>query len=459
MSIAALMGSMTLESVNLLNDSEDGDDLQLMEVDKELEEATAESNKAEDDLGKLDSSANTLEDIEETLEADLAEGGITPQAAKYLAMTMEAVMGESCVIMTGGQSYATPRNPVMTMESFGSTYTQEEATSMTLEGIGETLGRAYKAIKNAAGRSINASREMFGKLFRGTKGLKKTLDKQRSSLSEYSSDGKADIKIAAYGVRLHIMGQIDAKTVTDGVASVNGVGAKLLKEYLTKSIKMYADLSKGLADIAKGRKEAAALEAETKSNIAELSTELVDLTKRFSKDLPGGFRLVYLSDPGESTKGDKTQKATAGYSLSVLSVEKQDKEARKFDTGQTTPVASKKQLEAILTNVETMIDAIDGRKAEIERMLTEREAAIAAGDELLIAINKDKDGNTEVKSLWKDSKLLTKLIRVANKNAMRSITNYTSYTWRVARAALIYVNTNLKAGGVKTAAVSGGDEQ
>ena len=144
----------------------------------ETAEAYAESEQGSDDVTELGDISEGLESIVASMEAAMEDGGLSPQAALFM---QHAVNGYTRRLGLDAASI-TP-----SMESFGGASGQAAATTISMEGVGETLKKIWVAIKNAVSKAIQAVRNFFAKIFGGVAKLK-----QRSDCLLYTSPSPRD---------------------------------------------------------------------------------------------------------------------------------------------------------------------------------------------------------------------------------------------------------------------------
>lgn len=425
------MTSLAMLSLSL----EDADDLDTnvpesaMESDAEVTEAEMEMLEAEEELDDLESSAEGMEEIEEELTQEAAGGGLTPEAAKWLRIACRNAMGPHTKVVVGDKEFEVNKSPVMSLESFGSSDTSANATAMSLESIGDTIKKIWQAIKNAVMRVINAVREFFAKIFRGTKGLKKEIEEVRNSMKGKTFDTKKKMKVPGVASRLHTAGKVDGTTVSNGLRIMRDGGTDFYTKYIDAAAAYYESLAKKLVDASAGKAEAETVLNTATQELSGVNGHLSSLQKKNSKELPGGMRLVYTDKANED----------GGVKLGRLSIEQMGKEYRSGDEGQEINLPAEDQLNGILKSAEEFIKLIDDRKAQVEKLGKAREAAVAAGD----ALSKAGDKNWFAEK-WDQAKVRT-VLRLTNINLSQSLSSYTSYGFKVARAGIIYVKAAVAA--------------
>ena len=425
------MTSLAMLSLSL----EDADELDLdapesaLESDAEVTEAEMEMLEAEEELDDLESSAEGMEEIEEELTQESAGGGLTPEAAKWLRLACRNAMGPHTKVVVGDKEFDVNKSPVMSLESFGSSDTAANATAMSLEGIGETIKKIWQAIKNAVMRVINAVREFFAKIFRGTKGLKKELDELKASVNKTDFDAKKKMKVPGVASRLHVHGKVNGSTVAYGINLMAEQATAFYNDYLNAAAGYYATLAANLAKAGSGALAAEALTNEAAQKLEVTNGHLTKIQTKNAKEMPGGKRMVISAAANE----DK------GVKLSRLSIENMGKEFRGADEGQEINLPEKKDLLTILAGIEKLIDVVEKRKSNVEEMSKKRDEAIKAGETLA----KSTDKNWFVEK-WTQVKVQA-VLRLVNVNLSQSLSSYTSYSFKVARAGLIYVKASVAA--------------
>lgn len=419
------MSTSALLSMTLLSD----DELELdnpeasAEGDAEVMEAEMEMLEAEEQLEDLEASAEGMEEIEEELTQEAANGGISRESAKWLALACKNAMGPHTRVVIGEKEFEVNKSPVLSMESYGGSDTAENATTMTLESIGETIKKIWNAIKSAVLRVINAVREFFSRIFKGTKGIKADLEATKAAVSK--KDTYDDVKVPGVASRLHVSGQVEPKVIAGAVDVMANAGSAMYEEYVDVTGAYYANLAGKLVDAANGKVQADAILDDANKHLTTASGALAATQKKHSQALPGGKRLVY-------TTGAKSDDTSGGIKVGRLSVENSG--GKQPTEGQVVKGGSHKApLTAMLDSAIKLIDVVEKRKSKVEDMQKNRDDAIKAGD----ALAKASDKNWFAEK-WTQAKVQS-VLRLTNLNLTQSLTSYTSYCFKVARAANIYV--------------------
>ena len=449
MSISSLISSYTAEDLSLLED--DIEETELSQLAEEVEEASAEAEKAEDEQEDLENTEETLESIAVCLREDRDNGGITPQAARYARVAAKAVLGEAKVVSIMGRELDGMKNPIMTMESYGSTYSQEEATALTMESISDTIKRIWDGIKNAVRRAINAVVEFFARIFRGTKGLQKQAGDLRKELADAKSKTwkkDQELKVGAWATRIHINGSIRPAQVAGGVKTVVDV-LDTTYDSLSQASSFYNGLASNLVDAANARRDAKEIVnfcALSLDQMTKIEQKVLNLSK---KELPGGKVLIGeteiavsidgVSETGDTTKNASSSSVPKSTRMYIKDTNERRNRSLRADSIKDAIAMDVKQCEEVLDNVDRMISIIDGRKRALDEVTKARREAVKAGDTL---VKESNAGWFEEK--WTQAQLRV-VLRLANINITRNINTVTSYSWGVARSALIMVDRSIKA--------------
>jgi hypothetical protein len=392
---------------------------QLEEDNGELVEAAAEVEKEANMQSDLEERVEVAEEIQTTLQGMVSAGeGMDRRTALAYQQAFKGLIGTVLP------------NPVGTVENFGGDAQRLEATKRTLQGIADTLKKIWEAIKAAVVRGIAAIKDFFAKLFGGTDSLKKRAEALRKKIADAKSEGKEapseKIKVSG-GVRLHVSGSMEPSAVKTGLA----LAANEISETANKLLEGAGDYYQTLAKDLKSTNESVVekfISKGTKNNIDKSVASLgsaVSLALRMKgKPLPGGKAIIV-----EVGSNSEEEKSLAGKIYIG--------DAPKAEWKESTEVAapSLADLEAMLTSIESMIAKMEGEKKDAEKLASDRDAAIKAGDELIKAGEAGK-----LSQSWDQAKLSAAL-RLTNMSFNRTLSSLNSYLFGVSRAGLQYVDS------------------
>lgn len=418
------MSTSALISLSMLD--EEGLDLDGLdsstESDSEVLEAEMEMLEAEEQLDDLEASAEGMEEIQEELTQESANGGVSRDAAKWLALACKNAMGPHTRVVIGDKELEVNKPPVLSLESYGGSDTSEDATKLTMESIGATIKKIWAAIKSAVVRVVNAVREFFSRIFKGAKGVKADLEDAKAKVS--AKDTYEDVKVPGIASRLHVGGKVEPAVVKLGVTEMANAGTSVYHDYLDAASEYYVEVANRLVDASNGKADADAVLTAAVAKNKQASDTLASVQKKHSKALPGGKRLVY-------TTAAESNNTSGSTKLGRLSVE--DAGGKKPTEGQVVKGGSHKDnLISILDEAIKLINTFEKRKSNVEQMQKSRDDAIKAGD----ALTKASDKNWFAEK-WTQAKVQS-VLRLTNVNLSQSLTSYTSYCFKVARAASVY---------------------
>lgn len=199
-------------SLSFVFENEDADDVTVNDtvVNGEMESNINELQDENDSITEIGDNIDSaledtseLEDIEDVMEDSVENGdGLSEDAAKIAEVAIESICDRLGVPV---------RSSIMpAMESFGSTNSRLAATRIALEGIGEHLVNAWKAIKRAYNAMIDRIKAFLKRVFdqnirmqRATKAVESKVDSLGSKKPRESAFESATIfKAFAVGNRV-----------------------------------------------------------------------------------------------------------------------------------------------------------------------------------------------------------------------------------------------------------------
>lgn len=224
---------------------EEVSDTELMETRSDMDDSVAE---VEDFTGDIEEEAvaieealndiDTLSDIKDTME-DSVEGdgeGLDETSAEIAEVAVEAI----CARL----GFQPTHRPIPATESFGRTSTRRVQTQIAIEGLSDTISRAWEAVKGAVGRiadkvklflsGLTKNTEIVVKHLRGLKDRVATLDPKTEKTSEelsnksvaraFSENKEANFK-TAYDIvsRTNVLIKGTQSVLSDSVDALEGL--------------------------------------------------------------------------------------------------------------------------------------------------------------------------------------------------------------------------------------------
>lgn len=386
----------------------------------ETAESFSEAEQGSDDVQELGDISEGLESIVASMEACMEDGGLTPQAALFM---QHAVNGYTRRLGLSASSI-TP-----SMESFGGASGQAAATTISMEGVAETLKKIWVAIKNAVSKAIQAVKNFFAKIFGGVAKLKSRADALKKAVGELSADGKGKMKVPNANT-LRFKGKANTGDIINGLKATNKLGAETYGQVL-ETANLYYKIA---VDKVLNRAELNdAAEAEVK---AALGKAQEDAHKVFEKvtavsNVCSGDAVFRVTATSNGEKG-------AQSGLSVPSLVKGYGFKAVDDGGVEIDVPKKAELSSILSEVDGLISQMEGKKASLEGLSKAREDALKATERKVEGwASKMKEGGKQA--------LAGLIMRKVNMDVTRPVNQFYSHEFNVVRAALALVDRGVSA--------------
>jgi hypothetical protein len=380
----------------------------------EVTEAGIEVIEAEDDVEELHEIAEGLESIVASLESAVEEGGLDPQAAVFM---QHAVDGYTKRV--GLEAAAI----VPSLESFGGASGKAAATTISMEGIKETIQKIWMAIKNAIAKAIAAVKNFFAKVFGGVKKLKersKALRAEVKKIQDKKVKEGAKLKVPAANT-LRFNKKVDAKSVAAGMEKLAEAMDK--KELTQRAVTFYDQVATALdkgEELAKDGEEKFMAQLNKGKEAISAMTSVVstglmsgDATLEVTKNSDGNTETVSIPNLVKGIGGD-------------------------IEEGKEESVPKAAELEAVLNGVDKVIKAIESKDGVVKKIVSARDRAIKAGDKLA---KKVADGKLE---RYMKGATVQVAMRMAGRDALRPVTQLSQHGFAVARAGLAYVDRAVK---------------
>lgn len=388
----------------------------------------AESEQASGDADELGEISEGLESICVSMEAAMQDGGLSPQAAIFM---QHAVQGYT-------RRLGVPASAVTpSLESFGGASGQAAATTISMEGVKETLKKIWLAIKNAVSKAIQAVKNFFAKIFGGIAKLKTRADALEKAIGELAADGKGKMKVPNANT-LRFKGKADIGSIIKGLAQTKTQGDQVYGEVINMAqgfYKMAVDKVLNRSELNDGA------EAEVK---AELGKAQEPLHTVYSK----------ITNVGNVCSGDAVFKVTATIDaehgaksgVSVPSLVKGYGFKAIDDSGTEIDVPKKAELQSVVAGAKALITQMEGKKASLEGLGKAREEALKATERKVDGwASKMKEGAKQA--------LAGLIMRKVNMDVTRPVNQFYSHQFNVVRAALALADRGV------AASKKGGDDK
>lgn len=403
-------------------------------TDDTIEVEITEANEAEgvfeeqsDNVEELGEISEGLESILISMESAMQDGGLNPQAALYMQHAVQAHVGRLGL----EASDVTP-----SMESFGGASGQAAATTISMEGIGETLKKIWLAIKNAVSKAIQAIKNFFSKIFGGLSKLKNRAEALKKSIKEIKEENGDKIKVPNANT-LRFKGKVDASSIIAGLNATHTVAGEVTKG-LGEAAEVYYNVRvPRLLERAETNEFA---NDALKEALAE-ATEGVEgvVQKITSTSAPMSGDAVVRAEVTKSMEKGTDSNVTApklvkGYGFKALD-----------DAGTEIDAPSKADLVKMIDGSLKLIAQMEDKKKTLEKLTAAREKALKATE------TKVEGWTKKIKEAGRQA-AASMIMRKANFDLGRCVNQVYSHEFAVVRATLALVDRSIaahKSGGKK----------
>lgn len=378
-------------------------------------ESFSEAEQGSDDASELGEISEGLESIMISMESAMQDGGLNPQAALFM---QHAVQGYTRRLGLQA-SQITP-----SLESFGGASGQAAATTISMEGIGETLKKIWVAIKNAVSKAIQAVKNFFAKIFGGVAKLKTRSDALKKSVAELDKEEGGSMNVPNANT-LRFKGKADIGSILAGLKATKAEGDTVYTGVVASAQTYYS------MAVAKVLNRADLNEAGEEAIQNDLEAAAKDAHEVYKK----------ITAVGNVCSGDATFKVTgtgdkehgARSSLSVPTLVK-GYGFKAIDDAHTEISAPKKQeLLSVLSEVDGLLSQMESKKKNLEGLSKAREEALKATERKVDGwASKMKEGGKQA--------LAGLIMRKVNLDVTRPVNQFYSHQFAVVRAALALVD-------------------
>lgn len=419
MSLKQLFISMEDEATNETELVVSADDTLEIEI-ADAAEAEGEVEEQGDNVEELGEISEGLESILISMESAMQDGGLNPQAALFMQHAVQAHVGRLGL----EASDVTP-----SMESFGGASGQAAATTISMEGIGETLKKIWLAIKNAVSKAIQAIKNFFAKIFGGVSKLKTRSDALKKAVSDLTEEKGDKIKVPNANT-LRYKGKADVGSVISGLEATHKIAGEHMENLSKAAAEFYAVRVPRLLeraetnDFAKDALENELLDAS--KQFTDVAQKTVSVTSPMSGDAV--MRMEETASVEKGTDGNlKAPKLVKGYAFKALD-----------DSGTEVAAPSKAEMQKILGACDKMIAQLEEKKKSLEKLTEAREKAMKESEK------KVEGWTKKIKESAKQA-AASMIMRKANLDLGRGVNAIYSHEFNVVRAALALVDRGVAA--------------
>jgi hypothetical protein len=359
----------------------------------EVAEAQEEVEGDEEAIDELEEAADGLGEVAETVEASMEDGGLSPQAARFMQLAVESYTGRLGVDA-----------PVVTsMESFGGTSGRLSATQVSLEGIKEFLKEIWAKVKSLIMSLRAKAKNLWLKLFDTSAKLAKraeAIKKKAQSTTGSASEKKIEVNLKP----IHLGG----KAPTSMTGALEAVSQLVKAQLGASNDEIVKDMAKRADKLEQAANDPAAYTPDVASTTGFSSTYKTSSDKRFgdnvavllSDELPGG-RMLARTIPSTAKTADEVYAARRGYFTSFSEKEKE------VDTAEVNTLALSDIEKVCDICIEIASRITDYRKGW-EKREKEQNEIVKAGDKLEKTSAKDDELPTDKKTAIRN------VVRAAN---------------------------------------------
>lgn len=384
----------------------------------DVEEAHSEVVAVEQDQSDLENIATGLESVVASLEAATEQGGLDPVAAQFFHHAVDA---HTSRVGLSSEDF------LPGLESFGGDSGRQSASTVSMEGIVDTLKKIYAAVKSAVEKAIKAVTDFFAKIFGGVSKLESRIETLKKEVADIKSSNKevkdkAKVKVGNPN-SVMFKGDVSASALSNGMANLLTVNRDIFGGMVTEAADVFNTIAKQTTDL---------IGKDDESDAEEALKEI---------DTAGGKVIEYASKlQGKVIPGDKVFVVEAkgdseGTSSKITFTDA--KGAKSFSGDNEIDVLTVSDMEKLLTQAEGAVKSIKDSKDDIEKVGKAREEAMDA-------VKKVADStDAKVGKVWTTSKAQS-VLRAAQKDELKPVTKLASHNFSALRSVLAVVESSTK---------------
>lgn len=413
MSLKQLFISMeddTLNETDLVVAADDTIEIEIADAAEAEHEAEEQSDNVEE-LGEI---SEGLESILISMESAMQDGGLSPQSALFMQHAVQAHVGR--LGMSAGD--VTP-----SMESFGGASGQAAATTISMEGVGDTIKKIWLAIKNAVAKAIQAVKNFFAKIFGGVGKLKSRIDSLKTTVAGLTAFDGSDIKVPNANT-LRYKGKADISSIINGLKATDSQLGKVVPDMINAANDFYVVKVARILSRSEMNEEAKEALQDELANTTEETTQTIAKIVQVSNVISGDAVLrgsaTANSEHGAATNV-KAPRLVKGFGFKAID-----------DSATEAKAPSKSEMETILKLAADMVAKLEDRKKGLEGLTKAREEASKKTDAKV-------DGWMKKIKAGASAAVAGTVMRVCNVDLAAPINQTYSHSFNVTRAALALV--------------------
>lgn len=419
MSLKQLFISMEDEATNETELVVSADDTLEIEI-ADAAEAEGEVEEQGDNVEELGEISEGLESILISMESAMQDGGLNPQAALFMQHAVQAHVGRLGL----EASDVTP-----SMESFGGASGQAAATTISMEGIGETLKKIWLAIKNAVTKAIQAIKNFFAKIFGGVGKLKSRHEALKKAVKEIKEEKGDKIKVPNANT-LRYKGKVDVDSIISGMSATHQRVGEVTKDLGEAAEVFYSIRVPRLLEAAEvndfAREALQKALSDSTDSVDEVIKKVTSVTAPMSGDAVLRAEATQSMEKGTDTN-ISAPKLVKGYGFKNID-----------DAGTEIDAPSKAELQKVLEVTGKLIAQLEEKKKPLEKLTAAREKALKATE------TKVEGWTKKIKESARQAGA-SMIMRKANYDLTRVVNQVYSHEFAVVRAALALVDRGIAA--------------
>jgi hypothetical protein len=178
-----------------------------------LQESAQDVDDSEDGYDDLSEVHANLEQLAASLESTLADGGLNPQGALFFQQSIDQNM----------RRVGVTKKITASMESFGGASSRLQATTISLESVGEWIAKIWAALKAAAANVWRAVAAFMERIFDHAPKIKAAADKIAKRAAAAKGEARIpEVELGSIDSKISIDGKIPSNALT-GIASVSTI--------------------------------------------------------------------------------------------------------------------------------------------------------------------------------------------------------------------------------------------
>lgn len=427
------------EDLELANEVPDTE-IQAAEVVNDVANLQTEVQEENEAAEALESHFNHLCRVQSALEDFSEEGGMSRDAARMTALSLESIERDLGI-----------SKPVIpSLENFGGSASRERTTTLSIESVGDVASKVWEAIKRAFAQVIKLIQDVFKKVTFAARRLKGAALKTAQA-ARGAKNGSTDQKISIGGQKnLFINGEYQAK----GWEAISTTSERISKTYPSLVASLIDQVSSTIDNPSQGQENTKKAIGSFMKGISSVFTKKLKETSNgpsemATESLPGNKALVFSADSKITTSvSGKDADIIEKFSTSVKLNLEDLPDAKAAPESYDASVPSASEIVSNMNAISKTTDSLSNGESAFSKVRKSMDASLSKLKNIKFKRPGGSKGDSEGTAEKGESTMISdqgKTLAAARKLVGTGVTGYYSHSLSVLNAYVALGNRQVAA--------------